>query len=113
MKYLFNAILVLLALLLSNCAFVSKDIHPELTYRKHPFVEIKQHESWFSLQSTCFQQHKTFDIYMGCAWVPIDPKGICKINIMKGDSASLAHELKHCHGYADTMNPFNAQAIGE
>ena len=98
-----------LLILLSGCAFVSKDIHPKLTYRDHPFVEITLHDSWFSLQSACFKQHKTLDIYMGCALVPIDPKGICKVNIMKGATHVLKHELKHCHGFKDTINPFNAQ----
>jgi len=105
---LFSLILVF-SISLSGCAFVSREIHPDLTYRKHPYVSITQHDSWWSLQRTCFHQHGTLDIYLGCALVPVDPKGICKINIIKGDSASLAHELKHCHGYADTMNPFMAQ----
>ena len=91
-----------LVLFLSGCAFVSKEIHPELTFRENPFVEITAHDSWFTLQAACFRQHKTFDIYMGCALVPIDPKQKCMVNVMRNDAVSLQHELKHCRGFGDT-----------
>lgn len=104
-----KTIISIIILLLSGCAFVSKEIHPELTYREHPFVNITRHDSWFSLQSACFKQHKTLDIYIGCALVPHDPTEVCMINVMRGDNSTLKHELKHCHGYADTMFFWMAQ----
>lgn len=104
-----NTILIIMLLALSGCAMVSKDIHPKLTYRENPFVEIRAHDSWWSLQSACFRQHKVPHIYLGCSWVPFDPCQNCIINVMRGDGKTLQHELKHCHGYADTMLPWKAQ----
>ena len=106
MKYL----IILLSLLLSGCAFVSKDIHPKLTHRTAPLIEIRKHSNWFGVQAACFKQNYYIPhIYMGCSLVPINPKDWCIINVIEGGKVSLQHELKHCHGYADTIFPWKAQ----
>ena len=97
-----TTIISIIIMLLSGCAFVSKEIHPDLTYREYPFVEITAHGSWWSLQSACFAQHKVPHIYIGCALVPVDPNQNCIINVMRGNEASLQHELLHCKGHKDT-----------
>jgi len=97
---------MLLLLSLSGCAFVSKDIHPDLGYRQAPLVEIIEYDSWWALQKACFAEHKTLDIYTSCVWVPYNPAKACKIRMLRGREDTLQHDLQHCRGRKDTMNPF-------
>ena len=34
----------------------------------------------------------------GCAWVPYNPDGICRVHYTCGDSETLEHEIRHCQG---------------
>ena len=101
--------IALLCILLSGCTMVSKHVDPRLGYRNTPRVYLKEHDSWWSLEKACISLTKIPDIHLGCATVPIDPKGTCTVHVMKGDREALAHELWHCHGYRDTMLPWNAK----
>ncbi len=111
-----RTVLLFLIFLMSlpGCAMVSRKIHPELSYREHPRVQVTYFDSWWELQRHCFEQHHHIPhIYTSCVLVPHNPDEVCNIYVLKGSKYNLAHDLMHCHGYADTMLPWMAQKVGE
>lgn len=107
--------------LLSGCAMVSREPHPRLGYRDVARVEVREHDSWWAMQRECWKKRLNssglvawLTIWIpadGCSAVPIDPRGVCRVDVMRGARWTLEHELKHCHGYGDTIWLWQAQAV--
>lgn len=100
------------ALGLSSCTMISKEMLPGVEYRENPRVEIIEYTDFAKLQEDCAEQFTdAYLLFKGCTLVPHDPREKCVIRIMAGDEKTRKHEMAHCRGHADTIWPWQADAV--
>ena len=102
--------IVLLAIVftLSGCTFPSNHLFTGMNYREKPLITLIEYDAFLKLQKDCGKQHGIpfpLVFYSGCALVPYNESKSCVIRVMTGDSATFAHEYRHCQGFKDTFIP--------